>query len=93
MAQTILCDLCREEEAESMYSTFADGSTVAIGPMCAGLFVTGLAIALGIIPDPSEVPAEVPAPRAKRSRKPAPPDGQDATQPAESDVGALSDAG
>jgi hypothetical protein len=70
MAREITCDLCHEEPAEIMYSTFGDGSTVAVGPLCAPQFVYGLAIALGILPDPADVPVEeTPAPRMTRKRK------------------------
>lgn len=76
MARTIPCDLCGAEDAEIMYTTFSDGSTIGIGKMCAPNFVVGLAIALGILPDPSEIPtvAEA-APEAAQES-----DGQDVPQ-------------
>jgi len=83
MAREITCDLCHEEPAEIMYSTFGDGSTVAVGPLCAPQFVYGLAIALGILPDPADVPAEDNGGAPKRSRRkatPAPLDAQDAPE-------------
>lgn len=93
MAREITCDMCHEEPAEIMYSTFTDGSTLAVGPLCAPQFVYGLAIALGILPDPSEVPAEpdpVPAKRPRRQSKVA---AGVLAEPAESDAEAPAEVG
>lgn len=50
-----------------MYMTLADSSTVEVGPNCAPGFVLGLAVAVGLLPDPSEEPA--PAKPARKPRK------------------------
>lgn len=79
MARTIMCALCHEEPAEIMYMTLSDSSTVEVGPNCAPGFVLGLAVAVGIIPDPSEEPA--PAKPARKARKAAAtPDTPDPTE-------------
>lgn len=56
MAREITCDLCSTEPAMALYSTIADGTTIAIGDMCAPNFVVGLAIAVGVLPDPTAEP-------------------------------------
>jgi hypothetical protein len=38
MAQPVICDICSAEEAIQMLSNLTDGSTIAIGPGCAGPF-------------------------------------------------------
>lgn len=58
MARTIVCDLCKEEEAMALYSTMADGTTLAIGKNCGPQFAYGLAVAVGVLPDPAAEPAE-----------------------------------
>jgi hypothetical protein len=83
MARQITCDMCKAEPAAAMYSTMNDGTTLAIGDNCAPSFAYGLAVATGILPDPSAEPepvaevAEAPAPahsgkaprdRSKRSQ-------------------------
>lgn len=93
MGRTITCDLCHGEEAEIMYSTMADGVTIAVGPLCTPLFVTGLAIALGILPDPDATAEARDGGKPKRSRRGSAPTPETDAQPAESDAGALADAG
>lgn len=84
MARDITCDLCKEEPAIALYSTMADGTTLAIGENCAPSFAYGLAVATGVLPDPSveseqvvgtveELPTDLgepePAPLSRRTRK------------------------
>jgi len=76
----ITCDLCQAEDAELMYSTFSDGSTIAVGPMCAPLFVTGLAIALGVLPDPDAAPESAAEPKRSRRKQVAAPEPETAAQ-------------
>jgi hypothetical protein len=86
VAKSITCDLCRDEEAEIMYSTFTDGTTLAVGPLCAPQFVYGLAIALGIVADPSDAPVDAPVDAPKRSRRKSEAAIEVPAQPAESDA-------
>lgn len=75
MARTIMCDLCHDEEAAAMWTSLADGSTIAAGETCAPVFIMGLAQAVGIWPDEpvsSEPTNDVPAEsKPKRARKAA----------------------
>lgn len=82
MARTIMCALCHEEPAEIMYMTLSDSSTVEVGANCAPGFVLGLAVSVGIIPDPSEEPA--PAKPARKPRKAAA--ASDAADPTEDEI-------
>lgn len=82
MARAIMCGLCGEEVAEIMYMTLADSSTVEVGPNCAPGFVLGLAVAVGLLPDPSEEPAPAKPARKPRKASQAP----DASDPTEEEI-------
>lgn len=55
MAQTPRCDLCPEEDAEVMWTSMTDGSTVAIGKACLPAFVVGIAQTLGLVALPADL--------------------------------------
>jgi len=68
MGRYLPCDMCGEEEAAMMITTFEDGSTTAAGAKCAPILIMGMAVALGIMEDPTQAPAPEPKP-SRRSRK------------------------
>lgn len=68
MGKIILCDLCREEDGKAMWTSLTDGTVVTVGENCVSVFVMGLAVSMGIMPDPTETPAE-PAPRKSRAKR------------------------
>ena len=44
MAQQIACDICGQENAVQMLTSFADGATFAVGPACTPVFYGQLAL-------------------------------------------------
>lgn len=60
MARLPDCDLCKDEPAVLMWSDLRDGTTLAVGEICAPGFVVGIAAALGYVALPVEsVPVEL----------------------------------
>jgi len=70
MAGSVMCGMCKERPAEVMYMTLADADTVEVCGECLPIFIMGLAIALGIMEDPTAEPE--PVKPSRRSRKAVP---------------------